>query len=438
SHVRGTAKSGGCLEQDGINQQRDFGTVVEYLARQPWSNGRVGSYGISYDGETQNAGAIHRPRGLATIIPMEAISGLYETVYFDGVPLYAANPSVATAYTVGSVTPPNNSHYPERLGCASEQILSNLDPSGTMTPYFVEREFRLRADQIRASVLFVQGFQDDTVLPINIDRFYDRIPSFKRAILGQWSHEIPDANDHGRKDWFDIVHAWFDHELLRLPTGVERWPPVQVQDENDVWRAADSFAGLSTRRRQPLGRGAFGAAAPSGAVQAFTEVTEAFWVGPTLHKPLHLSGQVVLDATITLDRSDAHFVLHVEEIRPNGSVELLTEGFLSAPHREDLTRPVPVPFGQPVRYRIRTYPFDATLGRGSHLRITLSGSELLSSRNLLVNRAIPAGTLFTARVAVDGRSAVILPVVTRMCGVDVRQTHPLEVRVPGCPSGPGG
>jgi predicted acyl esterase len=330
SHVRGTARSGGCLEQDGTNQQQDFGTVVEYLARQPWSNGRIGSYGISYDGETQNAGAIHHPRGLATIIPMEAISGLYETVYFDGVPLYVANPAVATGYVVGTLTP-GNTHYTERLGCAPEQMLSNVDPSGTMTPYFQEREFRRHVRGIRATVLYITGFGDDTVLPINIDGFYDRISSFKRAILGQWAHEIPDDNAHGRKDWFDIVHAWFDHELLGLATGVERWPPVQVQDEDNVWRAARSFAGLSRPQRLPLGLGTYGTPAGPGISQCFTELSQALWVGPTLRSPLHLSGQVFLDATITLDRSDAHFILHVEEVRPDGSARLLTQGFRRPP-----------------------------------------------------------------------------------------------------------
>jgi hypothetical protein len=96
-----------------------------------------------------------------------------------------------------------------------------------------------------------------------------------------------------------------------------------------------------------------------------------------------------------------------------------------------------VPPFTPLRYHIRTYPFDATLAAGSHVRIVLSGAELLSSRNLTVNRGIPALSLYTARVAVDGRSTVTLPVVRSVCGIDVRQSRPLEVPVPGCPSPPG-
>lgn len=52
--MRGTGESGGCLEQTAQNQIDDGGRVIEYLGRDaPWSNGRVGMYGASYDAETQ-------------------------------------------------------------------------------------------------------------------------------------------------------------------------------------------------------------------------------------------------------------------------------------------------------------------------------------------------------------------------------------------------
>ena len=432
SHVRGTARSGGCLEQDGINQQLDFKTVVEYLASQGWSNGKVGSYGISYDGETQNAGAIHAPRGLVTIIPMEAISSLYDTVYFDGVPLYVGNQTVAAGYGVDTLTP-GNTHYPERPWCQPEQISNNLNPSGTETPYFVERDFRRHVQDLRASVLYVEGFGDTNVLPNNIVGWYDRIPTFKRAIFGQWNHEVPDDNvtHHGRKDWFDIVHSWFDHELLGLPTGVEKWPAVQAQDQFNVWRAARSFADLGREQRLPLGFEVIGRREARGAHVGFEELTAASWVGPVLKHPLHLSGEVSLDATMALDRPDAHFILHVEEVRPDGSSRILTAGYLSAPHRDSLTNPTPVPIGVPIGYHIRTFPTDVTLAAGSALRITLSGIEL-ESNEIGFNQGIPAGTLYHADVFVDGRTSLVIPVVGRVCGMDVRPSEPLKVPVPGC------
>src|SRR5205814_6303977 len=139
------------------------------------------------------------------------------------------------------------------------------------------------------TTLFRSGFGDTNVLPVNIDGWYDRIRTFKRAIFGQWNHEFPDDNatGHGRKDWFDILHAWYDHELLGLPTGVEHWPPVQAQDQDNVWRAVRSFGSLGRKVVEPLGLGTFGAAGPAGSVVGFSELTRALWVGPTLAHGLH-------------------------------------------------------------------------------------------------------------------------------------------------------
>jgi uncharacterized protein len=61
-HVRGTGESGGCLEQTAANQIDDGAHVVEYLGKAPWSNGRVGMFGRSYDAETQISTAGFGPR----------------------------------------------------------------------------------------------------------------------------------------------------------------------------------------------------------------------------------------------------------------------------------------------------------------------------------------------------------------------------------------
>jgi predicted acyl esterase len=412
SDVRGTGESGGCLEQDGINQARDFKTLVEHFARQPWSNRRVGSFGASYDGETQNAGAVLQPRGLATTVPVAAISGLYDVAYFDGVPYIATGVGSAVLYATDNQVP---AQHPERVierpGCQPANVVNGADPSGDMTPYWQEREFRTKVRRIQATTLYVQGFADRTVTPINIDGWYDRIPTFKRAIFGQWRHAYPDSNHaFARDDWRDAVHAWFDQELLGLDTGTRSWPPVQVQDEFGAWRAAASFAGLGDEEAFRLGDGTIGAPARRGSTVTFQETGESVWQSAPLDQEVHLSGQVFLRADITLDRPDAHFGVLVQEITATGNAVYLTNGYLSAPHQTSLSDPSPVPVGQRVTYVIRTFPFDQTLAPGSSLRVTLYGADL---------DTVPAGSVYTAKVHLDG-SRVVLPVVGQVCGLVVR------------------
>ena len=72
--VRGTGESGGCLEQTSTNQIDDGARFVEYLGKDaPWSNGSVGMYGISYDGETQISTA-----GLGDPADVDGVAGPLE------------------------------------------------------------------------------------------------------------------------------------------------------------------------------------------------------------------------------------------------------------------------------------------------------------------------------------------------------------------------
>ncbi|HEX9816114.1 MAG TPA: CocE/NonD family hydrolase, partial [Candidatus Thermoplasmatota archaeon] len=66
--IRGTGNSGGCFDFFGDEEQRDQAHVVEWIAEQPWSNGRVGMMGLSYHGTTPTEAAILNPPHLKTIV----------------------------------------------------------------------------------------------------------------------------------------------------------------------------------------------------------------------------------------------------------------------------------------------------------------------------------------------------------------------------------
>ncbi|MGH8234205.1 MAG: CocE/NonD family hydrolase [Rhodanobacteraceae bacterium] len=53
------------FEDDG----KDADAVIDWIARQPWSDGRVGMYGGSYEGFTQWAAAKHLPKALKALMP---------------------------------------------------------------------------------------------------------------------------------------------------------------------------------------------------------------------------------------------------------------------------------------------------------------------------------------------------------------------------------
>lgn len=53
------------IEHDGA----DADAVIDWISRQPWSDGRVGMFGGSYDGFTQWAAAKHMPKALKALMP---------------------------------------------------------------------------------------------------------------------------------------------------------------------------------------------------------------------------------------------------------------------------------------------------------------------------------------------------------------------------------
>src|ERR1700741_2910477 len=67
--VRGRGNSEGVFKANG-NEARDGYDIVEWLARQPYCNGKVAMWGGSYAGYVQWAAATQLPPHLATIVPV--------------------------------------------------------------------------------------------------------------------------------------------------------------------------------------------------------------------------------------------------------------------------------------------------------------------------------------------------------------------------------
>src|SRR5579862_6804902 len=79
----------GCFGSEGsfdafVNEPSDGADTVDWINRQPWSNGRTGMIGRSYHGLTQWAAAVRRPPGLATIIPAFSPVDYYADWVFPG------------------------------------------------------------------------------------------------------------------------------------------------------------------------------------------------------------------------------------------------------------------------------------------------------------------------------------------------------------------
>lgn len=74
---RGIGQSPGHLDTMSQSTSDAFCDVVEWVAEQVWSSGKVGLLGVSYYAGSQWRVAASNPRGLACIVPWEVMSDYY-------------------------------------------------------------------------------------------------------------------------------------------------------------------------------------------------------------------------------------------------------------------------------------------------------------------------------------------------------------------------
>ena len=428
-HVRGTGESGGCLEQTAANQIKDGADVVEYLGKNaPWTNGRVGMYGVSYDAETQISTAGHgdpdKIKYLKAIIPIASVGSQYDWTFMDGVP-WSGQPAAGNASYLASVSlfpgsEPAPQHYAEKLECQGEVMMSSADQNGDFTEYWQEREYRPGAPRVEAATLMVHGLRDFNVQDITLAGWFDHLPKSTphKGLFGVWNHAIPSRHNSvapswARDDWYDMVTAWYDRYLKGKDTRVERWPAVQVQSSTGQWWAVKEFPTIGGRVGQlALGpKGSLGKRRVKGstifqeqlAIGEPAEGEAAVFRTPKLRKRLHITGQPILDLWLMSSSEDAHVAVELEVLGKNGeplthegsyNEAVATYGVRSIQHRQRMWRGwfaqragEPIPPGEPLNVPIRFLPTDLIVPKGGRLRLTVSGSVQYSK-----GESMPSGS----------------------------------------------
>ena len=414
-HVRGTGASGGCLEQTAENQIDDGARVVEYLGKEaPWTNGRVGMFGRSYDAETQISVAGYGDREkikyLKALVPIASVGSQYDWNFMDGVP-WEGQPAIGNVgYLITSLAPGeevNPVHFTQRFGCQGEVFAASADQNGDYTQYWQEREYRPGAPRIKAPTLYVHGLRDFNVQPITLAGWFDELSNKTphKGLFGVWDHAFPHNHpeiepEWTRTDWLDMVTAWYDRYLKLKDTKVEKWPGVQVQSSDGQWWTTKEFPKPFGRiGRLALGpEGALGVSKPTGS-SVYTEQTASGEAGAdeqvvfttkAMKGPLHVTGQPVIEAWLQTNTGDGHVAVELEVLDKNGepmthggtvSEAVATYGVRSMQHRAPMRRGFfeqesgdAAPMNEPFKIHIRFLPTDLLVPRGGKLRLTISGS----------------------------------------------------------------
>ncbi len=184
---RGRYNSEGTFYID-INEGRDGYDTVEWAASQPWSNGKVGTYGASYLAQTQNALAVLRPPHLAAMFVEVGTSNYYQEA----------------AYRGGAFCLLHNLVYPLILGSTSPEAQKDPALKAAMLEMLHEQignwlrayPFRPNASPLLMDPVYQRWFQDFIDHPtfddywkqngFNFEQSYDKYPDIPIYFISGW------------------------------------------------------------------------------------------------------------------------------------------------------------------------------------------------------------------------------------------------------------
>jgi X-Pro dipeptidyl-peptidase len=260
--MQGTSRSEGCPTTGGKQDTQSIQAAIDWLngrttaryadgraAVASWSTGAVGMLGVSYNGTLPNAVAAAGIDGLKTIVPIAAISSWYDYTRDYGIG-YSGGwgrryPEFLANYVASASAKTRCANQIRALGDNAS------DNTYDMTPFWAERNYRLTASQIKASVFVVHGMEDWNVKPFNFSRLWSEVQArnIPRKI---WLHRGAHLDPIGfrQAEWQRVMHRWMDHWLFGMDNGIMDEPMADIQRPNGTWETASAWpqSGTSNAR----------------------------------------------------------------------------------------------------------------------------------------------------------------------------------------------
>ncbi|MYT68427.1 MULTISPECIES: CocE/NonD family hydrolase [unclassified Streptomyces] len=236
--VRGHGNSEGLPGDEYDAQELSDGVeVVNWLAEQPWSSGKVGMFGISWGGFNSLQIAALAPEPLKAIVTVCSTDDRYDNdVHYTGGSVLAVDMHAWAATMLAFVSRPPD---PQFVGDGWREMwtrrLEAVDPfihtwlkHQTRDAYWKHGSVCEDYSAIKAGVLAVGGWHDpyrDTVL-----RLVEHLPDDQvRGLIGPWSHQYPDRGlpPGPAIGFLQETLRWWDHWLKGEDTGVMAEPKLR-------------------------------------------------------------------------------------------------------------------------------------------------------------------------------------------------------------------
>jgi uncharacterized protein len=445
--VRGTGKSEGEYALADRREQRDHYEVIDWIARQPWSSGKVGGIGQSYYCISQWFMAIQGHPALACI-------GAYD----GGVDLYHCKGPRGGIESQFSAVWYNNSVR-----------IANLFPANGATPralprdivyeimqhplyddYWRERAAISHLDKIKVPLFSVGAWaKQDLHLDGNLIGYQRAAGEKKLFVIDAPSTFAVAATFETVEFHREVLLPFYDQYLRGLPSAHASRPPVAFKVRNsDVTRSANAWppAGLKERRWR-LNKGPAGAVKSlnDGALDENEGLSEAAtgstsysypdrqWIlgsaaitragpdligrvltftSPPLKTDVELCGKARLALFASSSRQDTDFFIKLSDQQPDDGQGqhagahprsvIVTKACFRASHRPDAkseldpidgcdhTRTLPLTPGKVERFEIDFNPMSYLFRRGSRLRLEIANIDSPITESAMAHHYMPS------------------------------------------------
>ncbi len=420
--IRGSGESEGVIDGEYTPRElSDACEVVEWIARQPWSNGNVGMMGISWGGFNALQVAALKPPALKAVISIASTVDRYndDIHYKNGTHLSAQLSWAATMLAYQSRSPD-----PKLVGERwREMWLERLDQE----PFFMEEWLsHQRRDDFWRHGSICEDFESFPVPALVIAGWADGyrntpfkavqgMPHRAKAIVGPWIHKYPHfAYPKPRADFHAEAIAWWNR-WLREEEGEElpamrafildgprpqRWRDrdpgywvacrewqapemlaLRVGGDGRLAQAPDAPAQGRLLLRSPLDTGTAAGEwftlKPDAELPGDQRIDDAgsliFETAPLEHETV-LLGQPALALRVASDAPLANLCARIVDVHPDGTATRISFGVLNLAHRNGNAEPHGLVPGEEIDISLTLDACGYRIAPGHRLRLALSTS----------------------------------------------------------------
>lgn len=417
--IRGTGRSGGRLVdyEYSEQEQQDGDAVIAWLAAQPFANGNVGMFGISWGGFNSIQMAMRRPPALKAIVAVMATDDIYEDdVHFmDGVmhvdaweigqDLWNALPG-APEFVI------DDEYFANRFDTTPWLLVQKRQQRDG--PHWDRGSLNRDYSLINIPTFVVGGWYDG--YRDSVPRMLEHLRAPVRGLLGPWNHTWPHhAVPPPAIEWRADVARWFDQWLKGVDTGImdeprfdvylRDWHPPGVNPEYipGRWLALDGWPApqITPRELRLHGDGTLSPEAAAPATRALKYIPgvgieasgSVMWWGDwapdqraadaqslvfdsaPLTQPRSMLGFPRARLHVSADAPLAHWVVRLSDVAPDGRVTQVAGAAFNGAHRNSSANPEPLTPGVVVPLDIELHFSSWVFAKGHRIRVAISNAQ---------------------------------------------------------------